>query len=105
MTIDPLHSKSSAPEAGEAGRAARNAPARGGASTPAAGGVEADSIELSAHAKGVAGTDGTVSSSGLSAARLREIVDRVTSDYYDTDRVRDTVARRVLDHADPKPAE
>ncbi len=104
MTIDPLHSKHTTPEAAEAGRAARQSPARGGANAPAPG-TDADSIELSAHAKGVAGGEGVVSGSGLSASRLREIVDRVTSGYYDTDRVRDTIARKVLNNADPKPTE
>lgn len=105
MTIDPLHSKHSAPEASEAGRAARSVPARGGAQGAPASGTDADSIELSAHAKGVAQTGDLVSRSGLSAGRLREIVDRVTSGYYDTDRVREMVARRVLDSADTKPTE
>lgn len=95
MTIDPLKAKATTPEANEAGRTARPAAARHGQASAAAAKPHADSIELSAEARESTASHGPVSSSGLSASRLKEVVDRVNSGYYDTDRVRDTVARRI----------
>ena len=96
MAIDPLKSKPTAAETGEASRAARPAAARHGSAHAADKSKQsADSVELSAGARESTASTGPVSSSGLTGSRIKEVVDRVNSGFYDTDGVRDTVARRI----------
>lgn len=106
MAIDPLKSKPTAAEAGEASRTARPAASRHtGAQAAGKGPQSADSVELSAEARESSAATGPVSPSGLSASRLKEVVDRVNSGYYDTDQVRETVARRIQSDQGSTPQE
>ena len=56
---------------------------------------QGDSVRLSAEKKAAAGTEGTPSRSALSRERMQEVLTRLTSGYYDSPQVIDTVARRI----------
>ncbi|MEO8633701.1 MAG: hypothetical protein ABI587_00350 [Gemmatimonadales bacterium] len=58
-------------------------------------GTTGDQVELSSDARAAGEARGAASASGLSSSRLRDVLQRLTSGFYDTAQVRDTVARRV----------
>lgn len=105
MSIDPMHSNGAASSG--AGRIQQQgSQAAGGASTPASTSeqefgqrVQADQVHLSDAAKDAAPATGT-SASGLTSTKLREVLERLNSGFYDTGRVRDHVARQVLKDLD-----
>ena len=58
----------------------------------------ADSVDVSADAKALAeGADARATRSSLAADRLKEIGERIATDYYDRPEVIDVVARKVAD--------
>jgi hypothetical protein len=59
-----------------------------------------DQIELSPEARAASAAHEAASASGLSTSRLRDILQRLTSGFYDTAQVREAVARRVRDELD-----
>ena len=59
-----------------------------------------DQVELSHEARAANTAGAGMSASGLSPSRLREVLQRLTSGFYDTAQVRDAVARRVRDQLD-----
>lgn len=54
-----------------------------------------DEVRLSEEARAAARTEGDASPSGISRERLREILKRLTSGYYDNPQVREQIARRL----------
>ena len=108
MAIDPMQPGSTGPipdarlyqsGGGQAARQPEGVPpeAAPGSPVPGDGG---DEVRLSAEARGQDGGPAGVSASGLAPARLREILERLLSGYYDTTRVQDQVARRVANDPD-----
>ena len=115
MAIDPLKTGTASPlDAARLGQTAANTGAQGaaaakGAGTSAPGGTPAgtrDSVELSADYKalaarsadaagaiGAAGATGEAA--GLSQERMREVLDRMKSGFYDSAHVRDQIAGRI----------
>ena len=59
-----------------------------------------DQVELSHEARAASAAHEAASASGLSTSRLRDILQRLTSGFYDTAQVREAVARRVRDEQD-----
>jgi len=59
-----------------------------------------DQIELSPEARATSAAHEGASASGLSTSRLRDVLQRLTSGFYDTAQVRDAVARRVRAEGD-----
>jgi hypothetical protein len=59
-----------------------------------------DQVELSSEVRAAGGASAEASASGLSTSRLRDVLQRLTSGFYDTAQVRDTVARRVRNEQD-----
>jgi hypothetical protein len=106
MSIDPTKSHGTAPVGGN-----RIDPSAGKQSTRQSGEVHAggpratrdgdqDEVRLSQEAQASGALSGQPSPSGLSPARLREVMQRLTSGFYDTAQVRDQVARRVQSESD-----
>jgi hypothetical protein len=56
-----------------------------------------DRVQLSAEARQAGQTESTTSPAGLTTDRLREILKRLTSGYYDSPQVIDTIARKAVD--------
>ncbi len=54
-----------------------------------------DQVRLSDEARAAAQSEGGTSPSGISQERLREILKRLTSGYYDNPEVRDRIAQRI----------
>ena len=99
MKIDPLAPQGTSAPADAARRAAPQTPVT---SVPApdtgsavAATPRADSLELSDAAKTLAAQSTPAAGSSLAPGRLRQVLDRLKSGYYDSAAVRDTVARRV----------
>jgi hypothetical protein len=106
MSIDPLKSGniSGIGRAGQtgAGQAARETgavrPDAGTQGEAAAARAAGDQVELSAEYQSLVEqvrSGGAAEAHGLSAERLRTIMDRVRSGFYDTPEVRDQIARRI----------
>lgn len=100
MAIDPLKTGSPSPDTG-ATRArsleeVRRAPAAGADRDASAAGTSADSLALSPEARALVGAGPVgATDSSLAPERLRELIDRIASGFYDTAAVRDVVAQRV----------
>ena len=66
---------------------------------PADGSREAqrsrDQVRLSDEARAATRTEGETSPSGISGERMREILKRLTSGYYDNPEVRERIAQRI----------
>jgi hypothetical protein len=111
MAIDPLKTGTASPlDAARLGQTAANKGAQGaapakGAGTGATGGTPTgprDSLELSADYKALAarsadaaGAAGAAGDAGLSPERMREVLDRMKSGFYDSAHVRDQIAGRI----------
>lgn len=54
-----------------------------------------DSVSLAARARGAGGAEAGTSATGLPAERLRGILKRISSNYYDTPQVRDRIAQKL----------
>ena len=54
-----------------------------------------DQISISAEARAAGGTEAGTSATGIPSDRLREILKRISSGYYDTPQVRDRIAQKV----------
>ena len=103
MAIDPTKSGSVSPLNGArvdqtggnhaAGAAGQSRP--GAASTDSS--AHDDRVQLSPEALAAGQTPGATSASGLSRDRLQEVLKRLTSGYYDSPKVTDQVARKVMD--------
>jgi hypothetical protein len=111
MSVDPL--KSHHPSQADAARLAASSSARrsepaaeeSSAERPATGG---DSIELSAASRLLVGQSdeaGRVPEGTLSPERMREVLRRLESGFYQRDDVRDAVARGVRRDLGPSPTE
>jgi hypothetical protein len=106
MSIDPTAPKplsSARPEPGSGKEVRQGGDVHIGVPRPDSRGSErtnADQIDLSHEARAASAAHAGASASGLSTSRLRDILQRLTSGFYDTAQVRDTVARRVRDEQD-----
>ena len=100
MSIDPTSPKPLSgprPEPGHGKQVREGGDVRIGVPRPDsrnAASTNGDQVELSREAR-ASGASQAGSSSGLSTSRLREVLQRLTSGFYDTAQVRDTVARRI----------
>jgi anti-sigma28 factor (negative regulator of flagellin synthesis) len=54
-----------------------------------------DQVSISAEARAAGSTEAGTSATGIPADRLREILKRISSGYYDTPQVRDHVAQKL----------
>ena len=109
MAIDPLKTGTASPlDAARLGQTAANKGAQGaaaakGAGTSAPGGTPAgtrDSVELSADYRALAARSADAAgaageAAGLSPERMREVLDRMKSGFYDSAHVRDQIAGRI----------
>lgn len=106
MSIDPTAPKPLSgprPEPGSGKEVRQGGDVHIGVPRPGSRGSErttGDHIELSDEARAASAAHEGASASGLSTSRLRDILQRLTSGFYDTAQVRDTVARRVRDEQD-----
>lgn len=106
MSIDPTSPKplgGARPEPGSGKGVRQSGDVRIGVPRPDSRGSEAtsgDQVELSREARAAGGARETASASGLSSTRLRDVLQRLTSGFYDTAQVRDTVAQRVRSEMD-----
>jgi hypothetical protein len=107
MSIDPTKPSPSQPLAGPRldqanGNQSARQPGAARSGPPdeprAAGGR--DQVRLSEEARAAAGSDVLSSPSGLSPERLREILKRLTSGYYDNPEVRERIAHRIREEWD-----
>lgn len=57
--------------------------------------AQGDQVLLSSEAREASQAEGATSPAGLSKERLREVLQRLTSGYYDTPQVLDRIARKV----------
>lgn len=101
MSIDPTNAGAGQPLGGS-----RLDPAGGHPSARTSGPLRAlpegarpgdvrDQVRLSEEARAAAGSEALPSPSGLSEARLHEILKRLTSGYYDNPEVQDRIAHRI----------
>ncbi len=98
MTVDPMKSGSMpAADATRLGHAHGAQAARDTASTRAEEAKEGarDSVELSEESRRIAGGTPAGTASGLSAERLRTVLDRVQGGFYDRPEVLDTIGQRA----------
>ncbi len=107
MSIDPTKSG-----AGQSAAGPRLDPANGHQSARQSGAARSvpsgeprsaerrDQVRLSEEARAAAGSEALTSPSGISEARLREILKRLTSGYYDNPEVRERIAQRIHERWD-----
>jgi len=102
MSIDPANASPGQPLAGpridqangnQSARHSGAARARPHDTPP--GGDGRDQVRLSEEARAAAQSEALTSPSGLSPERLREILKRLTSGYYDNPEVRERIAQRI----------
>ncbi|HXE56695.1 MAG TPA: hypothetical protein VNK43_01730 [Gemmatimonadales bacterium] len=115
MSVDPINPQAVPPNAPKPQGAARppaRAVDRPDAPASAAPGAAHDAVELSETARALAGrvsgadpADGAGSAERLPSARLREILDRLASGFYDTPEVREAIARRLGPDLELPPSE
>jgi hypothetical protein len=101
MSIDPAQSNAISKQLVGARIQAPDAQSGGSVSRPvrphehdSGQGMHADKVQLSDATRST-GSAGGSSPSGLSPFRLREVLERLNSGFYDTARVRDHVARQI----------
>jgi hypothetical protein len=116
MSVDRVNANNvPQPDAGRldasqaARRSAQAAEDQTASAAPAQGKPAADTVELSAASKSLveqAGDTGDVPPSGtLSAERLKTVLDRVESNFYDRANVRNEIASRVAKDLGPSRSE
>ncbi len=64
-----------------------------------------DQVSISAEARAAGGAQEGTSATGIPAERLRGILKRISSGYYDTPQVRDQVAQKLQADLGAKPAQ
>jgi len=64
-----------------------------------------DQVSLSAEARAAGGTQEGTSATGIPAERLRGILKRISSGYYDTPQVRDRIAEKLQAELGTKPTQ
>ncbi|HTS88788.1 MAG TPA: hypothetical protein VMG41_09885 [Gemmatimonadales bacterium] len=100
MAIDPTKSGSVNPTGGaRVDQTGANHPAvpagQARQTTPPGSAPQGDQVQLSPEALAASNAEGTRSASGLSRDRLQEILQRLTSGYYNSPQVTAHVARKV----------
>jgi hypothetical protein len=64
-----------------------------------------DRVSISAEARAAGGAEEGTSATGIPAERLRGILKRISSGYYDTPQVRDRIAQKLQAELGTKPAQ
>lgn len=64
-----------------------------------------DQVSISAEARAASGAGEGTSATGIPAERLRGILKRISSGYYDTPQVRDKIAQKLSAELGTKPAQ
>ncbi len=64
-----------------------------------------DQVSISAEARAAGGTEAGTSATGIPAERLRGILKRISSGYYDTPQVRDRIAQKLQTELGTKPTQ